>query len=339
MERIQKWDILKFVLIFFVVLGHIAEFYVDDSYNIKAVWCWIYSFHMPLFIFITGMFSKKNINERRYNKIISYLFIYVITKVILMVCSLAGGGEISFSLFTENHIPWYAFAIFAFSMITIVTKRFSKWYVFLFSILLACVAGYDVSIGDFLVLSRIIVYYPFFFAGYCLNGDKVIQFLSKTYIRVLAAIYFLSYTAVFFFKIEDFYFLRPLLTGRNPFDKLGEYANYGGILRLGYYVIVFLFCASVIAIIPNRLGKKGYLARLGSRTLQVYMLHFGLILLLYGFFDMDGFFDKTSYYLMIPLAILITWFFSLKFWEKPLQFLINPMMWNFRKKQVGLDIL
>lgn len=324
MERIQKWDILKFALIFLVVLGHVTEFYVDDSYHIKALWCWIYSFHMPLFIFITGIFSKKNINERRYNNIISYLFIYIVTKVLLLFCSFAVGEDISFSLFTEDHIPWYALAVFAFSLLTIVAKRFPKRYVFFFSILLACVAGYDASIGDFLALSRIIAYYPFFFAGYCLNGERVIQFLSKTYIRILAAIYFVIYTAIFFFKIEDLYFLRPLLTGRNPFSKLGEYANYGGLLRLGYYVIIFLFCASVIALIPNRLGKKGYFARLGSRTLQVYMLHFCLIRLLYGFFDMNAFFDNTSYYLVVLLALLITWFFSLRFWGVLLDFLVHP---------------
>lgn len=331
-ERVQKWDLLKLVLIFSVVLGHLIEFYVNESYPMRALWCWIYSFHMPLFIFVTGLFSKKNINEKRYDKIISYIFIYIVAKVLLMFTRLADGGKFSFSLFTEKGLPWYVLAVFAFCLITIALKRFPKSYVFAFAVLLACMVGYDNSIGDFLALSRIIVYYPFFFAGYCLNPDKLLQFLSKTYRKVIAAIYFIVYTGTFLLKIDDFYVLRPLFSGRNPFSKLGELANYGCVLRLGYYVLVFLFCASVIALIPNKLGKKGYLASLGSRTLQVYILHFCVIYLLYGWFDIETVFNRFSYYLIIPLSLLITWFCSLKFWEKPLQFLINPELWKWKKK-------
>lgn len=327
-ERIQKWDILKFVLIFLVVLGHVAEPYIGESYNIRALWTWIYSFHMPLFIFVTGLFNKKNINEKRYNKIISYFFIYIVSKALLMFCGLADGKGFRFSLFTENGLPWYVLAIFVFSLITIALKRFPKPYVFAFSILLACVVGYDSSIGDFLALSRIIVYYPFFFAGYCIDGEKIVKFLSKVYVRVIAAVFLIAYSATFFLKLDEVTLIRPLFSGRNPFHTLGELADYGCFLRLGYYVMVFLVCASIIALIPDKLSKKGYIARLGTRTLQVYILHFCLVYIINGFFDLEMIFDKTSYYMMVPLSLLITLFCSMKFWEKPLSYLINPEKWK-----------
>lgn len=327
-ERMQKWDILKLVLIFLVVLGHVAEPYLNNFHILKALWYWIYTFHMPLFIFVTGLFSKKNINEKRYNKIVSYFFIYVMTKVLGLLFGLMDGRVFHFSLFTEGGFAWYMLAVFEFSLITIVMKRFPKPYVFFFSILLGCVIGYDGSIGNFLALSRIIVYYPFFFAGYCLDAEKIVHFLSKTYVKVISAIYFLVYSAVILFKLDDIYFTRPLLSGKNPFSALGEYAEYGLLFRLGYYVLVFLFCASVIALIPNRLDKKGHIARLGSRTLQVYILHFAIIYFMRGYLDMEAIFGNTSYYLVIPISLLITWFFSLKFWEKPLGYLINPDTWK-----------
>ncbi len=323
-ERIQKWDILKFVLIFLVVLGHICEFYMEGSYNIKALRYFIYSFHMPLFIFLTGLFGKRTVNEKRYSKIIGYFFIYIVAKILIVFSRLVDGGSLTFSLFTERGLPWYVFAVFVFFLVTISVRNFPKMYIFLFSIALACMVGYDASIGDRFALSRIIVYYPFFFAGYCLDADKLEKFLSKKYIKILSVVYFAVYCAVIYFKLDDIYFTSPLLSGRNPFNALEKYANYGCVLRFVYYIIIFLFCASVISLTPKKLGKKGYIAKLGGRTLQVYILHFCVIYIIYGLFDVEIIFNRFSYYMIIPFSLLITLFCSLKLWEKPLGLLIDP---------------
>ncbi|MBR5262525.1 MAG: acyltransferase family protein, partial [Clostridia bacterium] len=71
--RLEKWDILKFVLIFFVVFGHFSEQYA----GMTGLFFFIYSFHMPLFIFVSGLFSKRTINENRYDKIFTYFVLYV----------------------------------------------------------------------------------------------------------------------------------------------------------------------------------------------------------------------------------------------------------------------
>lgn len=55
--RDTYWDSLKFVLIFLVVLGHMIEPYITSSKVILAVYNFIYLFHMPLFVFVSGRFS------------------------------------------------------------------------------------------------------------------------------------------------------------------------------------------------------------------------------------------------------------------------------------------
>ncbi len=51
-------DNLKGFVIFTVVLGHTFEWYRPTSLLMKFTHDLIYQFHMPLFIFISGYFSK-----------------------------------------------------------------------------------------------------------------------------------------------------------------------------------------------------------------------------------------------------------------------------------------
>lgn len=56
-ERINYIDIAKGIGILLVVLGH-------GYSNINPVYCWINSFHMPLFFILTGvLFSIKSEKE------------------------------------------------------------------------------------------------------------------------------------------------------------------------------------------------------------------------------------------------------------------------------------
>lgn len=64
------WDNMKGLLISLVVMGHFIQVYFekcvwgDNYYFLQTVLCFIYYFHMPLFIFVSGYFSK-NVEKRR----------------------------------------------------------------------------------------------------------------------------------------------------------------------------------------------------------------------------------------------------------------------------------
>ena len=51
--RSPYWDTLKGLLILLVILGHCGTALSEGLLSV------IYSFHMPLFVFISGYFSKK----------------------------------------------------------------------------------------------------------------------------------------------------------------------------------------------------------------------------------------------------------------------------------------
>ena len=52
MIRLLNFDIAKAICIILVVIGHYSPDGSPDWY--KAIWSWIYSFHMPLFMFASG---------------------------------------------------------------------------------------------------------------------------------------------------------------------------------------------------------------------------------------------------------------------------------------------
>lgn len=56
-ERNYLFDNLKFFLIVLVVFGHSLE-EISLEHNYAIIRAWIYSFHMPAFVFISGYFSK-----------------------------------------------------------------------------------------------------------------------------------------------------------------------------------------------------------------------------------------------------------------------------------------
>lgn len=321
-ERIEKWDILKFLLIFLVVLGHIVDTYFDNTGWTKSLIVIIYSFHMPVFIFISGLFSKKNIREKRYNKIIGYIFMFFTSKIIIAFGRLIATGEMSFSVFSDAGLPWYMLAMFAFQLITIALRNISPKYVLIFSVILSCFAGYDMELGDRFCLMRIIVFFPFFYLGYIMEPNSVEELFNSKKLKLISAIIMIAIIVSAFIFPDELYELRPILTGRNSFDFLDDAYNFGGLIRLAYYVVTVIIGSAVICLIPKKIGN-GAVARLGGRTLQIYSLHYFFI---YVYFGLVGrkILPEHPAVMSIILAVLITAICSLKFWEPIFSAIMNP---------------
>lgn len=332
--RTQKWDILKFLMIFFVVLGHAAAYYTKHSEVMRSLIIFIYSFHMPVFIFVSGLFSKKSVNEKRKEKIFGYLIMYLLIKILLFCTKKLLGLQSAFSLLSEGGLPWFMFTMAAFMLITMLIKDYSPKYIMAVSIILACVAGYDSNIGIFLSASRIIVFYPFFYLGYCLDREKLEKFCSGKIIKIISALIIVAAIAVIFLIGDKMYWLRPLLTGSNPFTALGKYSDSGFIIRFLYYVIVTIIGGAVIVIVPGR-TPLGIAAKSGQRTLAVYAFHYIVFYILYYKNDGVGIFNKLfpmlGEWVIIPLSLLLTLLFSLKPFNDILLKIMNVPMKNLKK--------
>ncbi len=313
-NRIQKWDLLKLFLMFCVVLGHFADVHAKENEFTQSLYLLIYTFHMPLFIFISGLFSKRMVNERKWDKIVGYLVLFFVSKVLAFTYDAIFLQRFRFFVLRESGIPWFMFALFVFATVTVYTSRFKPAYVLIFSVLLSLFAGYDEEINNLFVLSRIIVLYPFYYAGYCMDPKKLEKFSRGTIKKVCAAalIGVLIWVA---FTFKELYVLRPMFVFQHPYAKLNELADFGPLIRLACYAVSVIACACFIILTPNKIGK-GHIARLGQYTLSVYIFHFFVMYIIYTTFEAIGFtiedIGEQMIWIIFPLAFLVTLLLSNK---------------------------
>lgn len=327
-ERVEKWDILKFELIFLVVLGHICDQYIKESAAVRAIWLMIYSFHMPLFFFVSGLFSKNKINRMQYGRIFSYFALYIVTQAVFWLSKILFLQDFTIQLLDTKDAPWFIFVLFLYYLITIAIRQFDGKYILGGCVLLACMAGYDGDISDMFQLSRLIVFYPFFYLGYLLDEKQIRELVSGKKIRIFSAVGIVIFMFVICSNVDTVYLLRPILTGRNSFSKLSESLYpFGALLRLAYYCVACFIGMMVIAVTPQKLKWSG-IARWGSRSVQVYILHRPCIILLCNRLVISEWFRviwPEHYHLMIiPMALVITVFGSWKIFELPVKKLIEP---------------
>ncbi len=275
-HRTIIWDNLKGILITLVVIGHFL-LYIKNDINAQRILFFIYSFHMPLFVFISGLLSKRAVIEKDYRKVIRFVFIFLVIKVLLSICNyFVGITENAFRLFEIDDVSWYVFALAIFYFVTIFLHEKNGLAIFIGTVILACFVGYDNSIDTTLSMSRLFVFYPFFWLGYCTQEKKLIKRISNNYLIVIASIIVVLYCALIYFGIGHLWNAFGILQGKYPYSECLDNYIFGGVIRLIWYAITLVLCVCMIIIVP----KKIKLLSVGENTLDIYVLHNPLIIVL-----------------------------------------------------------
>lgn len=322
--RIAKWDNLKFLLMMTVVMGHTFDYYTDESMVLNWLNFFIYIFHMPAFMFVSGLFMKNTVNNKKYDRMFSYLILGFATKMFKFIANCIVGRKLKIEYFNEDSIAWYAFAVFVFALVTVYLRRFNRTYVFALSVILGIMVGYDKSVDTYLSLARIFTFYPFFFAGYCLDGEKVIEKTDRIWVKIVSAVFVTATAVLSYINFHKIDWLLKIFKGKYPYNKLPDYDDFGGLFRAGHYIVAFALVFALIALMP----KAGtFISAIGSRTLPIYALHTSVLSLLRGF-GMDNFLVGilgANYLYAIPVvAILILLVTSIKPFGVMIDKIINP---------------
>lgn len=224
------FDNVKFVLIMLVVVGHFIEQCTENSHTARSMFLFIYSFHMPLFIFITGYFCKRLI--RRKEDVIkrAYVFgmLFILFKFIIFIIKIVFGQAGEFHFFAESGVPWYLWSVSIYYLAAWRLQDINKKTLLFCSLLIGCICGYDTSIGDFMVLSRTFVFFPFFVMGWMVSKDGIAKLKNHTWLKPAAVFVFAAAALLSVIYIDRLYFLRPLFTGRNSFKVLHDNFYKGG---------------------------------------------------------------------------------------------------------------
>lgn len=160
--RDERLDSLKFVLIMLVCFGHVFE--IDTSgYSEFSMACFklIYTFHVPLFAFISGYFTNSN---KSYGKsLLSLAGIIVWGNILWFFCS---GEKLSLmSFLTPQYHLWYIMALIWWrTVIHISAKLIDKKVILFFSFLFSLIIAGMPDLG-LLSIARTLTQFPFFVAG------------------------------------------------------------------------------------------------------------------------------------------------------------------------------
>ena len=270
-QRICIWDNLKCFLMLSVVLGHFVNQYSDYAF-MRSMSIIIYSYHMPLFIFTAGLLQKKWTKEHPFtwDKPVYYIILGYLLKILIYSIKLVFHQEAEFSFFADTGIPWYMFAMAAYMVIAYVIRKWSYKVCLPVSVILALLAGYVVEIGSFLYISRILVFFPFYYAGYLLDSGQVLRFTKRRWVQIVSVVVIAAGLLVSFLCIDHIFSIIRMFTGRNAYALI-RVENCGFWHRLLCYAITVAVSIAIISLTPQR--KLRLAGTVGKGTLQIYFWH------------------------------------------------------------------
>lgn len=259
--RSAQYCNLKLFLIYLVVYGHWIEPYIWTVPCLLTQYRWIYAVHMPLFAFLSGLFTQKERDCA--NQIKRLLPLYLLLQ---MVAVLLGAAK----PLTPWWTLWYLLSCCAWMGAAWLWFRFCRgkggWLILLGAVLFGCVAGYIPEIGREMSASRTIVFFPYFWAGLlCRAGYPYKKLLPAGLLCLFLAAVLMN---AFGERIPTVFFYHAAAFGS---------VENGFWLRLVCYGIGGCLCLFLLTAAPDR---RFPFTRAGADTMPVYLLHAPLVLLL-----------------------------------------------------------
>lgn len=264
-ERYKELDLMKGIGILLVYLGH--------SFNLNSLewnrifeylYRTIYSFHMPLFFFISGLLSNTNkeINLEKFYKgklkrlLVPYLFINLadfIPRFLfpqLVNSEFSGVKEV---LFYGTKISWFVYTLF----IIFMSFPFFYKYIFkqdkyyLFFIVLIYLNYFKIFDKiEIFSLNAVIIFYAYFYLGYIIKpiyseeikpkvkSEKIILLILNIAFLLLAYRYFeKNYITRIIFAILGILFVLNIALKIRENNTFYKFFDFLGINSLTFYLI------------------------------------------------------------------------------------------------------
>ena len=300
-NRDFTYDIIRGFLIILVVIGHS----IQTAYRSTDMNCWynpvfnvIYTFHMPLFLFISGFFLNKSLRHEFVDllakKTKRLLFPVLFYSSLLIFISVIINGDYSISLkFVYKQFTYYWFLICLF-VVTLFYYLFYKANTSTKGILfLAYLGGVflydylpDVILKDCQVIRHILIFGFGMYMGIC----GVYKFEAFKLIIIIVCLLAIV--------------LDRMSWGFNMMD----YPAYIRIFdQFTCTIVAFLLFKSIIPLINSLIQFKP-LVYLGQNSLSIYLIHmlFPRIMLYTGFqiaYTFNNVFILTISWLLVSILV------------------------------------
>lgn len=263
------------------------------SFLAKRIYEWIYIFHMPVFVFLSGYFVNLNLDIKIYFKkiLINIIFPLVIFELIYESFNFLVLGGLSGYLkaLAPYWILWYLLSLFSWYLLLPLYNSLRFPLALLLAVIVTLVAGYVGSIGMQFSLSRTLYFFPFFLCGYYFSTSGLRKKFNNQFIvnKILALSFFVFLFVLVYVKSG---IQVSVLYGSSAYEQgLGLYPMLNRFLLL---VVGLVSSVALLNIFP--FGLK-YLEKWGKNSLIIFLLHplFLKIISHFSFFikcrDFNGF--------------------------------------------------
>jgi len=271
-ERYPALDHARFVLIALVVIGHLLEQLSDSGPFAAALYRWIYLFHMPAFVLVSGAVSKTDLTRRRVFALATCVLLpYVVFQTLYPAWDawLSGSGDWSQGYLTPYWLLWYLLSLACWRVLLPLFARLK--FALPLAVIIALAAGMAPWIGYPFSLSRTLVFFPLFLLGHRI-GPRRLQQLGGAPVRRFAAVTVLAAAAA------GAWFLRDLdpewLYASMDYASLRIAPFAGAMTRLALLSASAICALSVLTLVPRRARHAGF----GRRSLTAYLVHGFLVL-------------------------------------------------------------
>ena len=107
MIRNNYFDNAKLIMVFLVVFGHSVETLISENEIIRMLYLSLYSFHMPVFIILSGAVTKLDVTTSCFTKHIKSLIIPLLVFTIIYESLHFLLNDYSISQYTLNGRPYW----------------------------------------------------------------------------------------------------------------------------------------------------------------------------------------------------------------------------------------
>lgn len=213
-KRLLYIDGLKGLAIFLVILGHMLQhYYSDSSYGVRL----ISSFHMPLFMFMSGYVcfkkSEWSMISKRAVQLLVPFFSYIVLNIVFWGIKTGVWHSLSESLVNTLLHPdyglWFLWALFFISVLHIACKKLSsicrikEWIVYG---IVAIVLNAFVYIFNFKLFGFhwIAWYFIYYMTGIVWrNYDFKLDYNPEIYRKLLPSILITFFVMSLFFRMHN----------------------------------------------------------------------------------------------------------------------------------------
>jgi fucose 4-O-acetylase-like acetyltransferase len=337
-RRVPYWDNARWVAIALVVVGHAILKLIAASDAAYSTYLFIYLFHVPVFVSVSGYFAKTGPpNARQLKRVLTdIVFPYFIFETVWSLINWVVSGTLSLDYATASWTLWFliALGIWRVVMPYLVMLR----YPLIFSIIMSVGVGYLGSVDSTLAMSRTIGLLPFFVFGWKIRRSGITErwLALRTAViwrwRAASIVLFAAIAVTLTVGIDTWrdLLIRRFLLYDEQYDSFGYEQWWAGAVRLLMLGIGMLLTVAFLTLIPRR---HTFFTAWGAATMYIYLLH---SFFLYPIRE-SGILDKQTNPLwligMIVFALLVAALLSQRFVRRIFRPVIQPdAPWLFRKE-------